>query len=100
MSTVFDESWNISEPIDQARLLASPQKESLKWLQVIPSSKLGLLMNDVTTRIAVTLRLGSRVCEQHICRCGKIVEENGYHGLSCTYSAQVISQALTSLKSR
>ena len=76
-----------SEPIVRARLLASSTKESSKWLQVVPSSQLGLLLDNNAARIAVGLRLGCQLCEEHKCICGKIVKKDGLHGLSCASSA-------------
>lgn len=82
----FDDLMATSEPVDRARLLASCTKESSKWLQVIPSSQLGLLLDNNAARIAVALRLGCQICEEHKCLCGKTVEKNGRHGLSCKNS--------------
>ena len=76
-----------SEPIVRARLLASSTKESSKWLQVVPSSQLGLLLDNNTARIAVGLRLGCQLSEEHKCICGKIAKKDGLHGLSCASSA-------------
>jgi len=75
-----------SEPITRARLLASSTKESSKWLQVVPSSQLGLLLDNNAARIAVGLRLGSQLCEEHKCVCGGMVKKDGLHGLSCPNS--------------
>lgn len=83
---VFDELFTSSEPVDRARLLASSTKESSKWLQVIPSSQLGLLLDNNAARIAVALRLGCQICEEHYCVCGALVAKNGRHGLSCKYT--------------
>jgi len=80
---VFDKLFTSSEPIDRARLLASSTKESSKWLQVIPSSQLGLLLDNNAARIAVALRLGCQICEEHKCVCGALVDKYGRHGLSC-----------------
>lgn len=82
----FNDLLTSSEPVERARLLASSSKESSKWLQVVPSSQLGLLLDNNTARIAVALRLGSQICEEHVCVCGKLVEKNGRHGLSCSSS--------------
>ena len=43
----------------RARLLASTAKESGAWLNVLPISSLGLLMDNDTIRVAVGLRLGA-----------------------------------------
>jgi len=83
---VFDELLATPEPVDRARLLASSTKESSKWLQVIPSSQLGLLLDNNAARIAVGLRLGCQICEEHVCICGKLVDKFGRHGLSCKCS--------------
>src|ERR1700761_631738 len=82
----FEDLLKSSNPVDRARLLASSTKESSKWLQVVPSSVLGLLLDNNAARIAVALRLGSQICEEHKCVCGKLVEKNGRHGLSCSMS--------------
>ena len=83
---IFDELLTSSSPVDRARLLASSTKESSKWLQVIPSSKLGLLLDNNAARIAVALRLGCQICEEYRCVCGKMVDKFGRHGLSCKNS--------------
>ena len=72
-----------SESIARARLLASSTKESSKWLQVVPSSQLGLLLGNNAARIAIGLRLGSQLCEEYRCLCGEMVRKDGLHGLSC-----------------
>ena len=33
------------------------------------------------------MRLGALICEPHSCRCGRLVDRLGHHGLSCRYSA-------------
>jgi len=45
-----------------------------------------LLLDNNAARIAVGLRLGSNLCEEHKCLCGKIVKKDGLHGLSCNKS--------------
>lgn len=42
----FNAIFNSGDPTTRARLLASSTKESSKWLQVIPSSQLGLLLDN------------------------------------------------------
>ena len=78
------------------------------WLNVVPSKNLGLNLTDQQLRFSLSLRLGSKICEKHTCRCGKLVEENGRHGLSCARSARrfarhhnlntLVKQALSSIK--
>ncbi len=71
----------------RARLLAASQRESGLWLHAVPVPSLGTQLDPDTLRIAVALRVGSPVCEPHICRCGQGMDAHGLHGLSCRYSA-------------
>jgi hypothetical protein len=71
---------------DKARLLATQQKESSAWLNCLPSSSLGTLLDDSSFRIAVALRTGQHVCEPHTCICGDPANKFGHHGLSCRKS--------------
>jgi hypothetical protein len=52
---------NIENLRDKARLLAAQQKESGAWLNCLPSSSLGTLLDYSYFRIAVALRTGQRV---------------------------------------
>ncbi|OQV22929.1 hypothetical protein BV898_03355 [Hypsibius exemplaris] len=72
---------------DKARLLAVETKEAGAWLNALPIPSLGNLLDDVSLRVTVALRLGAVVCLPHRCTCGKEVNENGHHGLSCKFSA-------------
>ena len=83
----FNQMFESGDLKTRARLLASSTKESSKWLQVVPSSQLGLLLDNNTARIAVGLRLGSQLCEEHKCVCGDSVKKDGLHGLSCAKCA-------------
>ena len=75
------------DPPSHARLLACSVRESGAWLDVLPSSSLGLRMDDNTVRVAIGLRLGLPLCSPHTCRsCGDEVGANGLHGLSCRFS--------------
>ena len=47
----------------------------------------GLRMYDETIQVAVGLRLGLKLCEEHTCPCGALVSARGTHGLSCKRSA-------------
>jgi hypothetical protein len=71
----------------RARLLAASCKESGLWLHAVPVPSLGTQLDPETLRIAVALRVGSKICEQHPCRCGQRMDELGLHGLSCRFSA-------------
>ena len=56
-------------------------------LNVVPCKNLGLKLDDQQLRISNGLRLGANICVAHTCHCGKGVERDGLHGLSCTKSA-------------
>lgn len=86
VNQIYGELLSSSGISDRARLLASSTKTSSKWLQAVPSPKLGLLLDNDSARIAVALRLGNKVCEAHTCVCGALVEPNGHHALSCILS--------------
>ena len=83
VEAIYSQMLLSSEPIERARLIASSTKPSSKWLQAVPSHQLGLLLNNDAARIAVALRLGNDICEEHTCVCGETVHRNGLHGLSC-----------------
>ncbi|KAL0852553.1 hypothetical protein ABMA27_016972 [Loxostege sticticalis] len=68
---------------DLARLRAVSQPESGAWLQALPSPHFSTLLDDVSLRVAVALRLGCDVCEPYLCICGSRVEADGHHALSC-----------------
>jgi hypothetical protein len=94
--------------VGKARLLAGQANGSGSWLLALPSSSLGLRLSDEETRVAVGLRLGSRLVREHKCVCGATVEPDGRHGLACRRSAgrharhsmanDVIARAFRSLK--
>ncbi|GAU97086.1 hypothetical protein RvY_08441 [Ramazzottius varieornatus] len=95
-----------STPTEKARLHAVSSKESGAWLDALPVSVLGNLLDDNCFRISVGLRLGAKLCEPHACRCGVQVDGLGRHGLACKNSAgrhsrhdalnDIIHRALTS----
>lgn len=70
-----------------ARFKASLRKESSYWLSAVPSKNIGTLLDDNSFKISVALRIGSKICHPHKCRCGDTVDEFGTHGLKCRYSA-------------
>ena len=72
---------------DQARLFATSGSYSGAWLEAIPISSLGTKLDDESVRIATSLRLGSKICEPHSCKCSAAVQSNGFHGLDCNKSA-------------
>lgn len=75
------------DPADRARLLASNERESGYWLNAIPSTNIGTLLDRTTFTLAVSLRLGAKINVPHRCRCGVSVDQLGHHGLSCQRSA-------------
>jgi hypothetical protein len=68
---------------NRARLLAASAPHSGDWLHALPISSCGLRLDDEAVRVAVGLRLGSNLCDQHVCQCGALVDCRGTHGLSC-----------------
>ncbi|KAF2878652.1 hypothetical protein ILUMI_27520 [Ignelater luminosus] len=66
-----------------SRLKALQLPESGAWLQAIPSSHIGTLMDNNSFRVCVALRIGSPVCRPYNCICGAQVSVDGRHGLHC-----------------
>ena len=83
----YSELLSTADQVQRARLLAAAAPHSAAWLNAIPNPNLGLHLDGDTVRTSVGLRLGSRLCEPHRCRCGASVGELDLHGLSCRYSA-------------
>ena len=75
------------EPTEVKRFNAFQDRFGSQWLNVIPCKNLRLKLSNQQLRIAMGLRLGSKICERHKCVCGKGVTEDGWHGLSCLKSA-------------
>ena len=84
---MFDQLITDLDADNVKRLNAYQDPFGSAWLNVVPSKNLGLKLTDQQLRISLSLRLGAKICEKHTCRCGKLVEENGHHGISCTRSA-------------
>ena len=80
-------SWTLIFQTPTTRLLASRAPHSGDWLQAWPITACGLRLDDESIRVAVGLRLGSRLCAPHTCPCGAEVDARGSHGLSCRRSA-------------
>lgn len=76
-----------ADQISRSRILAANSRESGLWLHALPTPALGTLLDPESFRIAIALRVGAAICEQHRCKCGKIMDARGLHGLSCKYSA-------------
>jgi hypothetical protein len=84
VSTLLSEAVDIDS---KARLLACMNESAGSWLNALPVSSLGLKLSDDAVRIAVSLRLGTNICEPHNCICGQRVDTRGTHGLACRRSA-------------
>ena len=76
-----------SDQLTRARLLAASFTGSGAWIQAVPSSSFGMLLDPETLRIGVALRVGAALCEPNRCQCGRSVEPMGLHPLSCRYSS-------------
>ena len=70
-----------------ASLVSSSQNCSGAWLNCLPNSATGGLLDDKSFRIAISFYLGLRLCSPHKCRCGAQIDVLGRHPLSCKLSA-------------
>ena len=52
-------------------------------------------LDDQQLQISISLGLRGDLCVAHTCHCGKQVERDGLHGLSCTKSAGCFSRHAT-----
>ena len=73
--------------VQKRRLLAATAPQSGAWLNALPSSTLGLKLDNEQLRVAVALRIGAPISQPHQCRhCQAPVDSLATHGLSCRYS--------------
>ena len=70
-----------------ASLVSSYQNCSSAWLNCLLNSATGGLPDDAPFRIAISLRLGLRLCSPHKGRCGAQIDVLGRHPLFCKLSA-------------
>ena len=63
--------------------MALSSDHSSEWLNALPVSKLGLKLDNTALKIAVGLRLSTRLCSNFRCVCGDKVDSHGRHGLNC-----------------
>ena len=70
----------------RAILQAVSSEHSSEWLSAIPSSNLGLKLNNTCLRIAVCLRLGCKIAHPYTCTCGAAVDTLAHHPLACRVS--------------
>ena len=76
--------------LDQHRLAclsSATQPNSGAWIKCLLSTAVGTLLDNESSRIAISQHLGVPVCAPHKCRCGAIVHRYGLHPLSCRFSA-------------
>ena len=71
----------------RACIMSAAAPASGAWLNAVPSSSTGTLLDDESTRISIALRLGLPVCSPHTCRCGARIDQLGLHPLSCSRSS-------------
>ena len=74
------------EPTDVKRFNAFQDRFGSPRVERHPNN-LWLKLSNQQFRIAIGLRIVSKICERHKCVCGKDVTEDGWHGLSCFKSA-------------
>jgi hypothetical protein len=82
---IFDSLLNdgSQNEVSTARLLAASKKESGQWLNAYPIPNLGLKLSDRQLQIAISLRLGTEICEEFKCKCNQPVNKFATHALSC-----------------
>ena len=76
--------------LDQHRLAclsSATHPNSGAWMNCLPSTVIGTMLDNESFRIATSQRLGLPVCAPHRCRCGAIVYNFGLHPLYCRFSA-------------
>ena len=84
LETLKSQLYNsTNDPVAKARLLSVSTKEAGAWLNVLPAPHLGTKLDDTTVRIAIGLRLGANIVEEHRCICGALVHRNSTHRLIC-----------------
>ena len=75
--------------LDQHRLAclsSATQPNSGAWMNSLPSTAIGTLLDNESFLIAISQRLGLPVCDPRKCRCGAIIDRYGLHPLSCRFS--------------
>ena len=75
-----------ADQFGRARLMAAAQPESGAWASAIPVPSLGTQLCPEELRIAISLRTGSKICENHLCKCKRNADEYGFHLLSCHFN--------------
>ena len=75
-----------SDQHHRARILSASTFPSGAWLNAVPKSSTGNLLDDDAVRIATAHRLGLPFCQPHRCQCGTQIENLGLHPLCCRRS--------------
>ena len=88
---IVERNWEnmlrLADQVCRARLLATAQRESGAWLNALPVSSLGTLLDPESFRVAIALGVDADVCFLHSCRCGGRMDSRGLHGLFCKYTS-------------
>ena len=74
---------NAPTETEKARLLAISSEGASAFLNALPLANCGLRLSNIELPIVCSLRIGATLCHPHQCFCGKNVEPDGRHGLSC-----------------
>ena len=61
------------EPSDVKRFNAYQDNIDSQWLSVIPCKNLKIKFSNLQLKVAIRLRLGSKICQKDGCVCGKDV---------------------------
>ena len=77
---------NCSLPVDEARLKAIITPHAGDWRHAPPLTAVGLRLSDEAIRVAAGFRLGTNICQPHVCVCSETVDARGLHSLVCRKS--------------
>ena len=78
----WENMLRVADQVSRARLLATAQRENGAWLNALPVSSFGTLLDSDSFRVAIALRVGADVCISHSCNSGGRMDSMGLHGLS------------------
>jgi len=78
---------NTNNPWNHCRLLAAQESHTAAWSEAFAIASVGNLLSADELHIAIALRTGAKMFECTTCCSGKIVDELGVHGLTCTKNA-------------
>ena len=74
---------NTPNEVERAKILAVSSEGASAFLNALPLANCGLRLSDIELPIVCSMRIGATLCHPHVCFCGKSVDSNGLHGLSC-----------------